>query len=183
MHPHTQELLDHLDRQREVLQQTFAATPPALRQRKPAADRWSVTEILEHLAIVERRVATLLDDGLRGAEAQGPLPPDRDDRPILASIDVERVLDRERTVAAREPVQPTGKPTAEQSWQALAQSRQQLRDVLFAADGLDTRAIRAAHPVFGELDFRQWIAVSALHEARHAAQMRATVAMLQANAT
>jgi len=179
MHPRTSELLRHLDEHRMVLHQAFAAVPAALRERKPAPDRWSVAEVLEHLGIVEQRVAKMLGDGLRAAQADGPLPPDPDHGAILPTIDAELVLDRERTVMARAAVQPRSGSSAEVAWNVLQESRQALRGVVLAADGLRTDAIRAPHPFLGELTFHQWIAFVGLHESRHAAQILATVTGLQ----
>lgn len=179
MHPRTSELLRHLDTHRAVLQQAFAEVPPGLVARKPAHDRWSVAEVLEHLGIVESRVAKLLGDGLRQAQMDAPLPPDPDHGSILATIDAQRLLDRERAVAARQGLQPRSGWTAVEAWHRLQESRQALCGVLMAADGLNTDAIRAPHPLLGELTFHQWIAFVGLHESRHAAQIRATVAQLQ----
>jgi hypothetical protein len=182
MHPRTSELLRHLDGHRAVLQQALDAVPPGLREWMPAPDRWSVAEVLEHLGIVERRVAKMLGDGILAAQRDGPLPPDPDHAAILPTIDAQQVLDRERAFMAREAVQPRSGATAAEAWDRLQQSRQALRGVLMAADGLRTDSIRVPHPFLGELTFHQWIAFVGLHESRHAAQIRATIAGLQSDA-
>jgi len=60
MHPRTEELLRHLDANRAVLHAAVDAVPPALRERKPGPDRWSVAETLEHLSRVEEGITRLL---------------------------------------------------------------------------------------------------------------------------
>jgi hypothetical protein len=178
-HARTRELLDHVGRNRDLLRDALGEVPPDLRERKPAPDRWSAAEVLEHLAIVEASVAALLDRGLRAAQAAGPLPADPDDAPVVWSIDAAQLLDRERPREAPRRIRPSEGWTAEQAWQALERSRADLRRVVLAADGLATASIRAPHPFLGELSFHQWVAFVGFHEARHAAQVRAVAAALR----
>ena len=49
MHPHLDAALSRLDESRAALRAAVEAVPAALRTRKPAQDRWSVAEVLEHL--------------------------------------------------------------------------------------------------------------------------------------
>lgn len=177
MHPRTEELLQHLDSRRDELRRAVEAVPEALRSRRPGESRWSVAEIVEHLAIVERQIVALLRRGLRNAEASGPLPPARDTAPVLPTIDEKALLDRERRLQAGPAVRPTG-ASLDEAWASLERSREELRATLLAADGRATDSIRAPHPFFGELTFAQWHAFVGYHEARHAAQVRATAADL-----
>jgi len=179
LHPRTTELLQHLERHRANLRAELDATPVELREKKPAPDRWSAAEVLEHLAIVEQQIGGLLKRGLRRAMADGPLPPDADHSPIVPTLDGERLLDRERRLQAGQAVVPSRSLTAEQAWAELVTANQALRDVVLAADGLVTTAIKAPHPFLGELTFHQWIAFVGFHEARHVAQIRATAAALR----
>jgi hypothetical protein len=134
-----------------------------------------VAEVLQHLAIVERQIAALLQRRLRAAM---PLPPDPERSAVLATVDAERLLDRERRLQAGPAAQPAEPMIADEAWRTLESTRASLSEVLLAADGLDTGAVRAPHPFLGELTFHQWIAFVGFHEARHAAQIRATVAEL-----
>jgi len=178
MHPRTAELLRHLDTQRAILRSAYEAAPVHLRETRPATDRWSIAGVIEHLALVERRVANVLQDGLRAAATNAPPPPLTDLEPFLPRIDPTAILDRERRVAAHMSLHPSRGLDSERAWIALAQATQLVHEVTHAADGLDTTAVRSPHPVFGMLDFGNWIAFVGYHEARHAAQIRATVAAL-----
>ena len=60
LHPRIEELIEFLGAHRRGVYEAVAAVPASLRDRKPAPDRWSVAEVVEHLAIVEQRVAALL---------------------------------------------------------------------------------------------------------------------------
>lgn len=180
VHPRTHELLDHLARQRDVLRAALDATAPASRGVRPAPDRWSIAEVLEHLAIVERQVTALLRRGVQKAEAAGPLPDDPDTAPVLPTIDGALLLDRERRVAAGPQVQPKGAVDADAAWQTLAGHRSELLALLAHVDGKRTDSVHAPHPVLGELTFQQWIAFLGYHEARHGAQIRAVMHELAA---
>ena len=61
-HPRIQELLNHLQRQHGGLLQAIDQVPPPLRDRRPALDRWSVADVMQHLALVEGRLARTLGD-------------------------------------------------------------------------------------------------------------------------
>jgi hypothetical protein len=177
MHPLTVDLLAHLAAHRAVLRTAFDAVPPPLRERAPGPDRWSVAGVVEHLARTNHRLATLLQKGLRTAEAQTPLPPlAADTQAAATSLDPAAVLDRERRVAALVPLHPADGLDAGRAWHALERASELLHATVLAADGKDTRAVRAPHPAFGELDFVTWVRFVGWHEARHAAQIRATMA-------
>ena len=179
MHPHTLELLSHLAAQRAILRAAFDAAPESLRAIAPAPGRWSVAGVIEHLAVAESGIVALLSRGLRTALANGSLPPDGDTGSVLASIDAAPVLDRERKVTARDALHPNANLDPAAAWQELEAAGKRLREVVLAADGLDTSSVRAPHPVFGELAFAHWVAFVGYHEARHAAQIRQTADELQ----
>ena len=76
LHPRIQELIDFLAIHRREVHDAVAAVPPALRDRKPGPDKWSVAEVLEHLTMIERRVAALLTMQVAAAREKGvgPIP-------------------------------------------------------------------------------------------------------------
>lgn len=57
MQPRIQEILSHLDTRRADLRAAVDAVPASERGTRPAPDRWSAGEVLEHLAMVEGRMA------------------------------------------------------------------------------------------------------------------------------
>jgi hypothetical protein len=54
MHAHIADVLPLLDNSRSVLKSAVDRVPESLRRTRPANDRWSVAEVLEHLAKVNR---------------------------------------------------------------------------------------------------------------------------------
>src|SRR5260221_7348612 len=117
MHPRTRELIDYLDAQRAALRKAYDTVPAELRDRKPAPDRWSAANIVEHLAIVEGRIAGRFAGLIAEARASGHAAESSTD-PILPTIDMTRVTDRSGRINAPDPIQPTGL-AADAAWAAL----------------------------------------------------------------
>ena len=174
MHPRIREVLTYLDAQRAVLERAVAAMPPELRKRRPSPERWSVAEILEHIALVESQVswllATRLDAAGLGAERETSL--------VLPTLDLSRVLDRSRPVPASDSTQPRTGLDASSAELALTQARETLRATILAADGLALTQLSAPNPVLGPLNMYQWVLFTGAHEARHAEQVREIAAAL-----
>jgi DinB family protein len=169
MHAITSELLQYLDEQRTVLKSAFESVPPEMRDRLPAPERWSPANIVEHLAIVEARVAKLLSG--RIDEARSGLAGQTSTAPILPSIDYKRMYDRSTRVKAPETALPTGLD-ASSAWSALENAGSMMRAMLIANDGLELSSVTHPHPRFGVLSVYEWVALLGAHEVRHADQIR-----------
>ena len=169
MHSITRELLAYLDEQRSILKSAFDAVPAELRDRPPAPERWSAANVVEHLAIVESRIAKLLTERIE--EARTGLPASTNTDPILPTIDYKRMYDRSNRVKAPETAIPTGLNAAS-AWAALDNSSSLLRAMLVANDALDLSPVKHLHPRFGSLSVYEWVAFLGAHEVRHAAQIR-----------
>jgi len=172
MHPRTEELLRHLDANRVVLRAAVADVPPSLRETRPAPDRWSVAEVLEHLARVEEQLTRLLTAKLSEARAAGTLGPESNSDPVIDARAHRIVLDRRTRVTAGDRVLPRGELDSAAALAKLETARDKLRELLIAHDGLAIAAVSHPHPVLGPIDGYQWFAFVGSHEARHAAQIR-----------
>jgi hypothetical protein len=172
MHPRIQELFTVLDARRSELRAAVDAVPADLRGVRPAADRWSAAEVVEHLAMVEGRMARgIFARRIEEARANGA-PPERETRPIAPSFDEAGILDRTQRHAAPDAVVPAGTKDIDAAWADLQEARARLLATLSSADGLALGEIRHAHPTLGDMNLYQWALWIAGHEARHAAQIR-----------
>jgi uncharacterized damage-inducible protein DinB len=141
----------------------------SLASRKPAQDRWSVLECLEHVT----RVEALLLDRLQPSDAAPGLDPAKE--AALAA----RLADRSERRQASEAVQPKGWFTT------LDQARRELQSVRaraarFAAEhGSDVATFTVVSPRWGPLNGREVLLLFAGHSRRHAAQIRETVKELK----
>lgn len=154
-----------LEADRAALRAAVDRVPPALRGRRVAPDRWSVAEVLEHLAAVEERTIAALAPLLDAA------PPRAADAPAPRTLDRAVLRDRARRLDAPGPLQPAGARDADAAWAALERSRAALHAALDSAEGRDLAAIGRQHPALGPLDGYQWIEAIGGHEERHAAQI------------
>lgn len=166
----TEALLAYLEQQHEVLRRSVESVPADRRAVRPAADRWSVAEILEHIAIVETRLQKLF--AAKVADARATFGPDEASLPDLHPWDRSRVLDRSYAVTANEAVRPTGTLDPEAAWSAVERSYASFRETVRASDGVPLGRILQPHPVFGPMNLHNWVEFVAGHEARHAAQIR-----------
>lgn len=178
MHPRLAELFEYMDAERRELRVTLDGVPERERAVRPADDRWSVRDIMEHLVIVERRVSVVVAKAVAEAK-EGGLEAERDDSPVLSASARATYLDRSRKISASPRIHPTGSGDVEALWGALEEARAALKAGASSGDGLALGAVTQPHPVFGPLSIYQWLEFIAGHEARHADQMREVAAQLR----
>ena len=172
LHPRIEELIEFLAQHRRRVHEAVASVPAELRERKPAPDRWSVAEVIEHLAMIEQRVAALLTKRVTGARASG-VGPDPDTSSVVASyVDADAVIDRAMKIVAPEAVRPTGTVDASAGTQALVLSRAAMVTALQNANGVALGDLMQTHPALGPLNMYHFIVALGLHDQRHAAQIR-----------
>jgi DinB superfamily len=135
---------------------------------KPAPDRWSIAEVMEHLAAAE--------DMLRGMDQEQvmktPAIPPRDPAE-LQKIDagvMAQVPDRSHKIAAPEPLKPTnrfGSPADAEKH--FVESRAVTEEYLKTTP--DLRAHATDSPMGVKLDGYEWVLLIAAHSERHTKQM------------
>ncbi len=164
-----------LNADRRALRAAVDRVPESLRTVKPAPDRWSVAEVLEHLSIVERgalmRVRAMIQEA-----------PVVDAPAALTPIDREFLKNRTRRIAAPDRIQPTGTVSVDAALASLESSREELLAVLSEAEGRDLSKVSQPHPALGPLDGYQWIAIIGGHEVRHSLQIEEIGAGLMGHA-
>jgi DinB superfamily len=180
VHARTTELLDHLARQRALLRRAVEDVPPHRRDARPAPDRWSVANILEHLAIVEGRVASGLAQRLAAERAR--LPPASDATSVVRAADMDRYLDRGRPIASSETSWPAANLPSDAAWEAAERAREATCALVLDADGLSVDTVVAPHPALGSLNMHQWVVFLGGHDARHALQIQEVGLALSSNA-
>ncbi|MGE5596417.1 MAG: DinB family protein [Hyphomicrobiales bacterium] len=120
--------------------------------RRPAEGEWSANEILAHLlassADVARGIVTVLDGGA---------PP-------------ERVADAIKGT--------TEQRTGSEWWQALRDDRERLFERVSKARGDERLDVTWLHPMFGQLNWREWLLFTRIHDLDHARQLQANQAAL-----
>jgi hypothetical protein len=132
---------------------------------KPAPDRWSVAQVMEHIAAAE--------DFLRGmiTEKVMTAPPDatRDTKKIDDAV-LAMIPDRTHKAQAPEPLVPTNRyGSAEGSLKHFQEARETTEAFLKNTAGL--RAHAADSPLGMKLDAYEWVLFIAAHSDRHTKQI------------
>ena len=104
------EVLDCLDAEITALRTAVDSVPAGARHVRPAGDRWSVAEVLEHLAMVESGVMKACARQLAAAR-DGGLAEESASTPIRQTLPPEAVANRERRLIAPGNFAPTGVAT------------------------------------------------------------------------
>ena len=175
MHPRIEELVGALDHRRAELARTVNEVPTSARNRRPSEDRWSVAEVLEHLALVEENITQRIKQLVAEQRANG-LGMERDSTSVAQTFDSAFVLDRSKKRVAREAMQPRSGIDAAAAWTHLEHARQVTKDTLRELDGLALCDVSAPHPALGSFNGYQWFLFLAAHEGRHTAQIREIMA-------
>lgn len=171
MHPRTEELLNFLLTTQIRLREAVDSVSPAARNEAAPEGRWSVAEVLDHLALVETGISKLIAKKVGDARAAG-LGPEEHTSSILWSLDVHKVLDRAEKQVAPERTRPASRSGVEDAWRRLEDANAAARNAVASADGLAIGGLSHVHPSFGSLNLYQWIIFLGAHELRHAQQIR-----------
>lgn len=177
MQPRTREVLDYLDDSDRDLDDALAAVPETARARRPAPERWSVAEIIEHIGGVEEWITQMLAQRVTAARSGG-IGPERNTAPVVPTVPLHRILDREAKLVASERSLPRLGLDWATARDALRTNRAALRALVQNNDGAALSELVIEHPRFGPLDVYQWAVFLGGHQRRHAAQIRETGAAL-----
>lgn len=157
-----------LDRERAAFLAQVARVPGARQAERPAPDRWSVAEIVEHVARIDAGVSKVL-----AAKSAEPLTatPEQLAEAQMTPEKAARIRSRDERVEAPERVRPSGTLSPEAALAQLSGARAALKAAFLAADR--TLLDRAVHPhiMIGPLTLRAWVEFAAHHDARHAQQV------------
>ena len=176
MHTHLTEVLSRLDKSRGTLRGAIDAIPPDMQRQRPAPDRWSAAEVLEHLTLVERSFGGRIVNALDAARAG--LSPEAHPRAPLPDAVEQRMGDRVNKRQAPEPARPTGTVDVASGWATLESNHSTLRAALSGCDGLALSQVTLDHPFFGTMNVYQWVELMAAHEGRHTEQIKEIAAAL-----
>ncbi len=159
----TAKALHYLAETRAVLVSSVSGLSDAQLAFKPAADRWSIEETLEHIVLIEDAIHGIISHIGDSPEA----PPDWQPAAMDEFIPLE-VPRRSTRIKAPEQVCPTHRWCAAEALQRFIEGRERTMQ-LASTPGL-RRHIRQ-HPVLGPWDGYHWLLAAAAHSARHTAQI------------
>lgn len=139
---------------------------------KPAADRWSIAEILDHVLIIQERVLGPVLEQVAAA----PPPPAGVERAMIDALVINHFPNRLMKFSAPQFLHPADQIAPAELLDRLARNCAQLSERLDAS-GLRQHAIEGAplkavtNGAFTLMDGYQWILAAASHTERHTKQM------------
>ncbi len=149
------QLVERIGQDMAQLNQALRSVPAARFGERPADGDWSANEIAAHLAATSRNVA----GGIESVLDNGAQP--------------ERVRDAiEGTGAVRD---------AMDWWNEIHLDREHLFERVGKARGDEHLDIKWEHPMFGTLNWREWLLFTRLHDLDHARQLQSTAEALAAS--
>ncbi len=169
------ELLELYRRSTQELVELVASTPDELWDKKPAPDRWSVAETVEHIAAAEPMLFSLV------AKAMAD-PVDADWASVHGKTSIEQLIgfvtDRSQKFPAPEPLRPAGGLSRADALGKYGAAR--AVTVEFARRVSEPVQKHLAPMPFGKMTVHHLLAFIAGHNLRHNAQIRETLEQLRA---
>ena len=164
------EIVQDLERSRQELLDSITGLTEEQAKLRPAPDRWSVLDCVEHVAFVEDRFLGWLGNAKK-------LDEPRVNKENEAGL-MGRVPDRSARVQAPEAVRPTGRyATLGEALQQFETNR--ARSIAFAQDRCDDLyCLASEHPRFGPVNGVELLIIIAGHSRRHTEQIREVRAAL-----
>ncbi|MEZ0541049.1 DinB family protein [Fibrella arboris] len=160
-------LIDMLIATRDSLRQSLAGLTEAQAHFRPAPDRWSIVECMEHIVLVDRGIVRSIQ------QAMG-VPADASRRPTLQVSDVfviKAVRSRGMATSAPAPFVPTGRYGDVQTALDLFEQQREATIEFVQTGKDDYRTHYFEHPFLGTLDVFQALLVVASHGERHRKQI------------
>ncbi len=133
---------------------------------KPAPDRWSVAEVMEHIAAAEDYLRGMVIEKVMVASAR----PAGDDVVAIDEMVVKMIPDRSHKAQAPDPLKPTNRfGSPDEALKHFLDARTTTEDFLQKTPDLRQHAIDS--PIGKRLDAYEWILFISAHSERHTKQM------------
>ena len=162
---------DRANKYLETTKQNILETTKGLSEAqwnfKPGPNRWSVAEVVEHIAASEDFLFGMIAERVMKA----PPRPEGEDVKAIDEVVLARIPDRSRKAQAPEALRPTNRyGSPETAVTHFVESRARTVDFLQKTNDLRAHAIDSA-PLGAKLDAFQWVLFIAAHSERHTKQI------------
>jgi len=165
-------LLTLLHETREVFLNSFTGVTEEQSRMKPAPDRWSVLDTVEHLTVAETTQLRLISTQCT------PRPADAPNREFAF---LEMIPNRTRKLESPEGARPIGRfaTLADAADQFKTTRANVIRFVEQYTGDLRASEVKHPHPAAGMVSICEMLVAMAMHAKRHAAQIEETRATLK----
>lgn len=157
--------MQYLETTKKNIQEATKGLSAAQWNFKPAPDRWSVAQVMEHIAAAEDFIRGMITEKVMTAPPDATRDTKKIDEAVLAMIP-----DRTHKAQAPEPLLPTNRfGSPEGSLKHFLEARATTEQFLNST--LDLRAHAADSPLGMKLDAYEWVLFIAAHSERHTKQI------------
>jgi hypothetical protein len=157
--------LQYLESTKKNIQEATKGLSAAQWNFKQAPERWSVAQVMEHIAAAEDMLRGLTTEKVMAA----PAVPDRDVKHIDEMV-VTMVTDRSHKADAPEPLRPVNRfGSPEEALKHFVASRGETEEFLKKTPDLRAHAVDS--PLGEKLDAYEWVLFIAAHSERHTKQI------------
>lgn len=153
----------------EQTKQLAASLTDEQKTNLPDGEKWTIAEIIEHMAIVQEGMAKISAKLLREAQAAGK-PSDGAAR-LSENFKTKGAEAQRLKLEAPDRVHPTGKLSVEESLAKMAETQQMLKTLRPLFESVECSDFKFPHPFMGDLTAHDWLALIGGHEARHLQQI------------
>ena len=158
--------VQYLEKTRDGVAASVKGLSDAQLNFKAGPDRWSVAQVLEHIALAEDYLYQNVTSNVMKAPAGAA---DRDTAKIDAAV-LAMIPDRSHKAQAPPPLVPTGRWTAAAALDHFLKSRAKTIELM--KTGTDLRAHLTDSPLGQKLDAYEWLLFISAHSERHTKQIQ-----------
>ncbi len=170
-HYHLEEIFFQKKTTFQKIQQLTQNLPDVQANIHISDSKWSISEILEHLAVSENQLLQLIESMLKKTEKAGKSVSEKSPSEILVKIIFER--SKGEKYKTRDEFLPTGKLPILVSLQLMQNIQTKLNELKARLESADLNFAVFPHWIFGRLNLGQWLTFLGYHEERHLAQIKA----------
>jgi uncharacterized damage-inducible protein DinB len=164
------EIYEANDKIRTKLKETVSDLTEEQANFLPEGEKWTVANLVEHIAIVENGITRISAKLLTEAQAIGAKA---GGEAKISENFVQKVSwGRTQKFEAPERVHPTGNLTIVESLAKLDENRPKLEELRPLFESVECSDFKFPHPAFGDMSAHEWLALIGGHELRHIQQIK-----------
>ena len=157
------------DKIHEKTKQFVASLSDEQTAAMPEDEKWTIAEIVEHIAIVQDGMTKISAKLLTQAKAAGKTS---DGTARLSENFATKAAEAQQLkFEAPDRVRPTGTQTIAESLTKMEETRRALEDLRPLFESVECSDFKFPHPFMGDLTAHEWLALIGGHEARHLKQI------------
>jgi uncharacterized damage-inducible protein DinB len=163
------------DKIRERTRELVASLTDEQTAALPDGEKWTIAEIIEHMAIVQEGITRISAKLLTKAQAAGK---SSDGAARLSETFAAKAAEaRTLKFEAPEQVRPTGNQSIEESLRKMDAACDELEKLRPLFESVECSDYKFPHPFFGDLTAHEWLALVGGHEAKHLQQIEKRLAI------